>query len=133
MEMRTIFIFIILIVILGILDFLWLGIFAKKFYVKEFGENLKKPFNPYAALIVYLCLAIGIFVFVLNNNFVKSPLTALLIGAVFGILVYAIYDFTNLATMKNYSLRLAIIDTIWGGVICGTASFLTKYFSVFIK
>lgn len=133
MEMKTIFIFIILIVILGILDFLWLGIVAKKFYINEFGDNIKSPFNVYSAVIVYLLLAAGIFIFVLNNNFVKNPLSALLIGVIFGIVVYGVYDFTNFATLKHYSLRLVIVDVLWGGFICGTASFLTKYFSVLIR
>ena len=133
MEIKTLFIFIILIVILGILDFLWLGVVAKKFYVKEFGDMIKSPFNIYSAIGVYLLLAIGIFIFVLNNNFVKSPLTALLIGAIFGIVVYGVYDLTNFATIKDYSLKLVFVDMIWGAVICGLASFLTKYFSGFIK
>jgi uncharacterized membrane protein len=132
MELKSLYIFIILIVILGILDFLWLGIFAKKFYMKEFGDSVKSPFNVYSAIVVYLLIAIGIFVLVLNNNFVKSPLTALLIGVIFGIVAYGIYDFTNFTVLKNYSLKLAIIDTLWGGVICGVSAFLTKYFSGFL-
>lgn len=127
--MKTIFILIILLILLGILDFLWLGIIAKKFYFKEFGEMAKNPFNIYSAIIVYLFLALGIFIFVLNNNFVKTPLSALLIGIIFGIIVYGIYDLTNYTTLQNYSLKLTIIDIMWGGVIAGIASFLTKYFS----
>ena len=129
MEIKTLLIFIIILLLLGILDFLWLGIFAKKFYVKELGEMAKSPFNIYSAIIVYLFLALGIFIFVLNNNFVKNPLTALLIGALFGIIVYGVYDLTNFTTLQNYSLKLTIIDTLWGGFICGVVSFLTKYFS----
>lgn len=34
-----------------------------------------------------------------------------------GLCTYAVYDFTNLATLKNYSPTFAILDSLWGGVL----------------
>jgi len=34
-----------------------------------------------------------------------------------GLCTYAVYDFTNLATLNKYSLQFAIMDSIWGGVL----------------
>lgn len=127
--MNTILTLIIILVLLGILDFLWLTIIAKKFYAKELGNSLRKNFNFYSAIIVYIFLALGIFIFVLNNVFVENPLSALLIGIIFGIIVYGVYDLTNYAILKNYSLKLTVIDIAWGGFILGITSFLTKYIS----
>ena len=129
MTMKTLYVSLILIVILGVLDFIWLGLVAKKFYANEFGDMLKNPFNIYSAIGVYLLLAFGIFIFVLNNNYVKTPLSALVVGAVFGVVVYGIYDLTNYATLQNYSLKVVFVDMLWGGFIAGVSSFLTKYFS----
>jgi len=127
--MKTLYVFLILIVILGVLDFIWLGVVAKKFYVREFEDMLKNPFNIYSAIVVYLLLALGIFIFVLNNNFVKTPLSALVVGAVFGVIVYGVYDLTNYATIQNYSLKVVFVDMLWGGCIAGVSAFLTKYFA----
>ena len=129
MTMKTLYVFLILIVILGVLDFIWLGVVAKKFYVREFEDMLKNPFNIYSAIVVYLLLALGIFIFVLNNNFVKTPLSALVVGAVFGVIVYGVYDLTNYATIQNYSLKVVFVDMLWGGCIAGVSAFLTKYFA----
>lgn len=59
-----------------------------------------------AALIVYL--AIGYL-----STIPKSAVEAFLIGTS----VYAVYDFTNLAILKNYSGLFAIADSLWGGIL----------------
>jgi uncharacterized membrane protein len=37
-------------------------------------------------------------------------------GALFGLVVYGVYDFTNLATLRHYPLPLALVDVAWGTV-----------------
>ena len=34
-----------------------------------------------------------------------------------GLTTYAIYDFTNYATLDKYSLRFALMDSLWGGIL----------------
>lgn len=34
-----------------------------------------------------------------------------------GFCTYAVYDFTNFALLKDYDVRFAIADTIWGGIL----------------
>ena len=36
------------------------------------------------------------------------------VGAIMGIVVYGIYDFTNLAILKKYPLAFAVADMAWG-------------------
>jgi len=43
----------------------------------------------------------------------RSTAQAFLIG----LSTYAVYDFTNLSTLKNYDLKFAIADTVWGGTL----------------
>jgi uncharacterized membrane protein len=43
----------------------------------------------------------------------------------FGLVTYATYDLTNLATLKDWPLIITIIDLIWGTVLCGLVSLVT--------
>ena len=43
---------------------------------------------------------------------------------VFGVCIYGVFDFTNLAIFRRYKLDLAISDMIWGGILFAA----TKYF-----
>ncbi len=38
-------------------------------------------------------------------------------AALVGAATYAVYDFTNYATLKNYTLEFALRDTAWGGIL----------------
>jgi uncharacterized membrane protein len=43
-------------------------------------------------------------------------------GALFGLIAYATYDLTNLATLKNWPLTVTVVDLGWGAVLGGTVS-----------
>ncbi len=45
-----------------------------------------------------------------------------------GAATYAVYDFTNLATLKNYDFSFAVVDTLWGGVLFAIVRFLLNRF-----
>ena len=115
-------------VVLLMLDGVWLGLVAKQFYKDELGAMARRQGDAltpilWAALVVYVLLALGILWFVLPRVSVESPLpSAALWGFVFGVVTYGIYDMTNHATLAGYSLRLAAVDMLWGGVICGLSS-----------
>ena len=47
-----------------------------------------------------------------------------------GLCTYAVYDFTNYATLRNYSLRFAIMDSLWGGILFLIVYQLLKYFKI---
>ena len=66
--------------------------------------------NFWAAGVVYLALA-----FLLLQ--MKSPQEAFYFGAA----TYAVYDFTNLATLKSYDPKFAVADSLWGGILFYTA------------
>ena len=49
--------------------------------------------------------------------------TALLHGALFGLVAYATYDLTNLATLRDWPVALSVVDLLWGtGAVGGTAA-----------
>lgn len=64
----------------------------------------------WAAPIVYVALA-----------YLLVQMKSLKQAAASGMAVYAVYDFTNLLTFKDYTLSFAIQDTLWGGVLFSIA------------
>jgi len=111
-----------------VIDGLWLGLIAKDFYQKEIGFLLRESPNLLVAGIFYLFFIVGIAFFVINPAIEKESLRYLLIAAVlFGTLTYATYDLTNLATIKDWSLKVTIVDIIWGGVLTTIVSVVTYY------
>ena len=64
------------------------------------------------------------FVF-LQTSILERIFDAFWMGALFGLVAYGTYDLTNLATIKNWSLKVTIIDLIWGGVLTSTVSSLS--------
>ncbi len=105
------------------IDLTWIGLVAKKFYWGNMGPLLKDDVNWAAALIFYLLYIIGIFVFAIlpavEDDSVKS---AIFYGALFGFFCYATYDLTNLATLKGFPMKVAIVDMIWGTILTGCVS-----------
>lgn len=103
-------------VILVAVDFLYLSFsagYAKAMFEKIQGAPLRM--NYIAAAVVYLVLA-----YLLTRPYVDSSVTAFGLGAA----TYAVYDFTNLATLKNYTVQFAIMDTLWGGTLFAIAHFI---------
>lgn len=127
--MKLIAPFITAIVACFLLDMLWLGLIAKNIYQTELSSLLRKSGDAFmpnwsAAVIVYLAIALGIVCFVLPKAQSDIPMTAAW-GALFGLVTYAIYDFTNLAILANWSLKIALVDVVWGTVLCGATSVIT--------
>jgi uncharacterized membrane protein len=110
---------------LVILDGLWLGVVMRDFYrrnlspIARMADGGLDPIWPIAAL-VYPVIALGLTVFVLSRA--RTPLDALLLGALFGALTYAVYDLTNHATLRDWSSTMTIVDICWGAFSCGVAA-----------
>ena len=108
----TLYAFSVPLFILG--DFLWLGFIAKDFYRIRLGY-LMGDVNWIAAVLFYILFLLGLTFFATYPAATKGTLaTAIVLGGLFGFFTYATYDLTNLATLKNWSLSLTIIDMLWG-------------------
>lgn len=124
--MTYIKVFLIAIIIFLILDFMWLGLVAKRLYQNEIGKLLKTKFNFIAAFIFYTIFIIALTIFVIipaiNNNSLKE---VILMGALFGLVTYATYDLTNYATLEGFTIKIVIIDLLWGTTLGTLTSTLT--------
>lgn len=108
------------------IDMIWLVLVAKDFYQKQIGFLMRPDVNWIAAIIFYLLFISGLVVFVITPAVEKSSWThALLYGALFGLITYATYDLTNLATLKDWPVLVTIADLIWGSVLAASVSVLT--------
>ncbi len=104
-------------------DMVWLGLVAKNFYTKQIGFLMKSNINWPAAIIFYLLFIAGLVLFVISPALEKhSWVHAALFGALFGLITYATYDLTNLATLKDWPLLITIVDLIWGSVLAASVS-----------
>jgi uncharacterized membrane protein len=108
-----------------ILDGLWLGVLMKDFYRQQLeplarmADGGLDPIWPIAAL-VYPVIALGLTAFVLGRE--RGPVDALVMGALFGAVTYAVYDLTNHATLRDWSATMTVVDIGWGAFSCGVVS-----------
>jgi len=109
-----------------LIDIVWLGVAAKGFYRRHLGSMLSPDVNWAAAILFYLLFIVGLLVFAIRPALVGGePLKALFLGALLGLISYATYDLSNLATLKDWPLVVTIVDLVWGSVLGGTASFVS--------
>lgn len=106
--------------VIGLLDAVWLGWLARDFYRREMGTLMADSIRWAPALLFYFGYPAGLVTLALQ----PSPLdlrTAVLRAALFGLVVYGVYDMTNMATLRHWSWWLAAVDIAWGTAVAATA------------
>lgn len=101
--------------VMVVIDLIWLGLIAKPMYQQGIGHLMAEKPNIAAAICFYALFPVGLMIFAILPG-AGWQHTALL-AALFGFFTYATYDLTNLATLKNYPLKLALVDIIWGSLV----------------
>lgn len=110
-------------ILFGVLDALWLGKMVPAVYRPEIGAMLMNGWRPVPALVFYALYMLGIQIFAVAPALKAGEWqVALLWGALFGFFCYMTYDLTNYATLKVWSLKVTILDIIWGTVATGAAA-----------
>jgi uncharacterized membrane protein len=109
-------------------DLLWLSVAVGPLYRAALGDRMRPDVALTPAALFYLLYVVGIVVFVVLPAFASGRyMTAAALGALFGLVAYATYDLTNLATLRDWPLSLTIIDIAWGVVITTGASLSGLY------
>lgn len=122
--------FLIALPVFVVIDLIWLALVARNFYGKHLGFLMRPDINWYAAGIFYLLFISGLIVFVISPAIDRHSWThALFYGALFGLITYATYDLTNLATLKDWPVIVTVVDLIWGTVLAGSISVITYFVS----
>jgi hypothetical protein len=103
-------------------DFVWLTRMIG-FYRNSLGDMLADKPNLFAAGALYSIYFIGIVVFaVLPSVKTGGWLSAILLGALLGLVSFSTYDLTNLATLSRWPLNVVIVDMVWGTFVTALAS-----------
>jgi uncharacterized membrane protein len=107
---------------------LWLVLVARKFYSDHIGFLMKPDIGWTAAILFYLLFIAALVIFVISPAVEKNSwIHALLYGAFFGLVTYATYDLTNLATLKDWPVLVTVVDLIWGSVLAASISVVTYF------
>ncbi len=103
-----------------VIDAIWLGLIAKKFYANQLGPLMREDILFLPAGIFYLFYAAGIVLLAVRPDQPgHSIISVAFYGAVIGFIAYGTYDATNLATLKDWPVLMSAVDLIWG--ICISA------------
>jgi uncharacterized membrane protein len=115
------------------IDYLWLGKIMVGVYKQELGplaRRVGEDLSPliWAAVLVYLLIPLGILLFALPQvSQTNLPWSSLFWGFLFGVVLYGIYDLTNLSMLAGWSLKLSLLDMLWGGLLCAITTSLAAY------
>lgn len=109
-----------------VIDLVWLGVVARTFYRAQLGPLMREDINWTAAIIFYVLFVAGIVILAVWPAVERESFSrALGLGALLGLVAYAAYDLTNLATLQGFPSTMALVDLVWGTVLTGTVSAIT--------
>lgn len=92
-------------------------------FERHVGDLLADPFRVGPAAAFYLAYIGGVLYFVSVPALAAGrPLQGLIGGAIIGLMCYGTYEFTNYATLRDWSIQQVMIDTVWGGFLTGVSA-----------
>lgn len=117
-------------VLYAVFDAVWFKLVMGSFFVRELGPALNLVNGSLAvrwapAILVYLLLALGTAALVVPLS--TSVASAAAYGAVLGLVVYGVYDMTNLALLAHWTWKAAVLDVAWGAASGAAIGALVKY------
>lgn len=121
--MTTMFnvLFLVSAIVFVVLDFIYLNL-ASSYFNNQIKMVQGSPiqFNLLGAVLCYIILILGINYFIIQPR--KSVGDAFLLGT----FVYGVYETTNYTLLKNWTLLTVFIDTLWGGVLFATTTYIVN-------
>jgi uncharacterized membrane protein len=121
--MRLVYLYLLTLPVFFGIDMLWIGFLAKDFYRNSLGHLFRPDINWAAALIFYFLYIVGILIFATMPALEKQSLgRAIVMGGLFGFFAYATYDLTNFATLRDWPIKVVIVDITWGMVLTASVA-----------
>jgi uncharacterized membrane protein len=104
-------------------DAIGLRLIIKPVFDRHIAHLFAEPFRVWPAALFYLGYIAGMLWFVSIPALLnQDPTSAIVGGIALGLLAYGTYEFTNYATLRDWSVQQVAVDTIWGGVLTGFAA-----------
>jgi uncharacterized membrane protein len=98
------------------------------------GRSVK--LSIYGAVMSYIFVVAGLAFYVLpyadkmmkvyedGTSIMTKLYIAVTVGAFFGLIVYGVYNTTNMALFKEFSLQFALFDIVWGAFLYYISTFV---------
>jgi uncharacterized membrane protein len=126
--MRLIVGYVAFLVAFGICDAVWLGTMTAKLYRPALGDLIVEQVRYWPAALFYFGFPLGVVYFALMPALREGQAsTALLNGALLGLLAYATYDLTNYATLRPWTLAITLADLVYGTVAVGFCTWIAYH------
>lgn len=114
-----------------IMDGIWLGLLMKSTYQQMLGSMLRtaetfEVAHMVTTLLVWMFIVSGIWIFVTPLTVYKSNTQTFLYGALFGLILYGVYEGTNFVVVTQWPFSIVVVDILWGMFACGTLSVIIK-------
>lgn len=111
-----------------VVDAVWLGLVAKKFYAAQLGPLMREDVLFLPAGVFYLFYAAGIVMLAIRPDQTTLSLGNVAIyGAAVGFIAYGTYNVTNLATLKDWPMFMSIVDFVWGICLSSMAAMVGAF------
>lgn len=110
-------------VVFAVMDFVWLSATAERLYRPVLGSIMADKVRLGPAIAFYLIYMAGTVIFAVWPALKSGNIsTALIYGALLGVVAYATYDLTNMATLKVWSMKITLLDLAWGAFATAIAA-----------
>ncbi len=108
-------------IVLISIDYIYLTV-IKDFFENQINKVQGSPLkiNFLGAALCYVFLIIGL------NYFIIKPHKSISDAFLLGIIIYGVYETTNYALFKNWSIITVIIDTLWGGLLFASTTYVVN-------
>ncbi len=127
---RPVLVYVIMLIAYLAIDSVWLTLTSDSIYRATLHAILIPGFRAAPAIAVYLLQVLGLLIFVLPRAIASGRASsALILGGAFGLFTYGLYDLTNDATLRHWTLRLTLTDIAWGTIISGLVSLIGWLFA----
>jgi uncharacterized membrane protein len=129
---NPIFHFFAILLSLLLIDSVYLTLIGEKFMamIRQI-QGAQVEFRKWPAVICYILLSLAILFFI------ETPRRHVGYAFLLGIIIYGVYETTSYALLKKWDLQIAVMDTVWGGILFVLATilsrFLVKWVSRFAK
>lgn len=115
-------------IVFFVIDIVWITKVARNLYFKSLGHLMSKEMMFAPIALFYLMYIAGIVFFAIRPALQDgNAVTALTMGALFGFFCYATYEFTNFATLRDWPVKVVVIDIIWGTFLTGSCALAGFY------
>jgi len=106
-------------IILITIDSVYLNL-VKEYFKKQVlsVQGEKMQINFLGAAVCYIFLVVGL------NYFIIKPKKSIYDAFLLGLVIYGVYETTNYALFKNWSILTVIMDTLWGGILFATTTYI---------